>query len=178
MPSPKKYILSGAPGSGKSTLIDAIATQGIPVMREVSRSVIIQEQAQQQDGMPWKDVERFSELVFQQTVAMLEADNEALLCDRSLIDNIAYLQHAQKPIPQKLAAFSFDQFYHQTVFFTLPWKEIYTTDPQRPESFEEQCALSQSLQKAYLQYGFELIQVPFQGITERVDFILNQIKYD
>ncbi|NLR92983.1 AAA family ATPase [Flammeovirga agarivorans] len=168
-------IISGAAGTGKTTLINTIERSGVLTMPEASRQVIIDEQKYGREGMPWKNVERFSELVFQKKLDHLREYSEAIFCDRSIIDTIAYLRFQEKPVPDYLTSFPFHRYYKKEVFFALPWKEIYTKDPQRPESFSYQQQLSPVLEKTYLDYGFEIVYLPFTSVQSRLDFVLNKV---
>ncbi|NME69571.1 AAA family ATPase [Flammeovirga aprica] len=170
-----KYIISGAAGTGKTTLINAINNDGTPTMPEASRQVIMHEQLTGGEGMPWLNVERFSELVFQKTMRQLKENPDAVFCDRSIIDTIAYLKFQHKPIQTELTAFPYQKYYHKQVFFALPWEEIYITDPQRPESFSYQKSLSNVLKETYLEYGFELIYLPFESVENRMDFVFDKV---
>ena len=60
---PKKYIITGAPGTGKTTLINLLKPI-IPCMEEVARKVIISEQENNKNGVPWENINRFIELVY------------------------------------------------------------------------------------------------------------------
>jgi len=170
----KKYIISGPPGSGKSTLIGALEKKGIKCLKEVSRDVIIAEQKSGNNGMPWGNIERFSHLVFEETKLRLQKESDSVFSDRSLIDNIAYLKHANKNVEEELKNFNFNKYYHKTIFFASPWLEIYKQDPQRPQLFEEQIRLSEILIETYQIYGFEIIYLPFTNVASRVDFILKK----
>ncbi len=166
--------ITGLAGTGKSTLIDALQKRGYSCMQEVSRQVIIEEQAQDNDGTPWQNIERFSKLVFQTTQELLETMSYDF-CDRSLLDNIAYLEFDNKQIPQELATFPFQKHYSKTVFYTPPWKDIYTQDPQRPQTFEEQLPLAEKLIGVYQKRGFKLVHLPLTNIEARVQFILENV---
>ena len=166
----KKVIITGPPGSGKSTLLHALEKQGFQCMQEVSRAIIRSEQNLGKDGMPWKNMERFAQLVFNKTLTILPTD-QSTFCDRSLVDTIAYLEDAQVETLKELKQFKFHDYYHSTVFFTPPWSDIYTQDPQRPQQFEEHIALSEKLKEVYIRLGFRLIQVPLTNIKTRVKFI-------
>lgn len=173
----KKYIISGPAGSGKSTLIAALQKSGFDCLQEVSRAVISLEQTLGNDGMPWKNIDRFSHLVFNETIKKLHTTAQnTVFCDRSLIDNIAYLEHLNKLVFDELLAFDFDKYYHKTVFFALPWFEIYEQDPQRPEIFEFQIPLSNTLLAVYKRYGFEIIFLPFSTVNLRVAYVLDTLK--
>ncbi len=168
----KRYIITGAPGTGKSTLIKALQSKGMLCAEEVSRSIIQKEQLLQSDGMPWKNMERFTSLVFQETLKRFKSENKVQFCDRSLLDLKGYLAHSNLDILEELANFNFHKYYHKTVFFALPWKEIYCKDPQRPQDFKFQLALSKSIEKVYLDHGFKLCYLPKASVVKRVSFVL------
>jgi len=172
----KKFIISGPPGSGKTTLINALIKKGIPCINEVARDIIILEQESNRNGTPWENIERFSQLVFRETLIRLDSQKDSLFCDRSLIDNIAYLEFNNKEVFNELKKIEFDKFYHKTVFFALPWEEIYVNDKQRPQEFSESIELSKKLIETYTEFGFTIEFIPLTRVTLRVDFILNKLK--
>lgn len=174
--SPKKYIITGPPGSGKSTLIHALQQLGIPCIEEVSRDIIIKEQNQGLDGMPWRNIQRFTQLVIQETQHRLFKYPESLFTDRSLIDNIAYNTYYKARINSDLLGFNFEYYYHNLVFFAPLWPDIYRQDPQRPQEFNEQVALSETLKETYINHGFTIEDIPCVTVEERVLYILNRIK--
>jgi predicted ATPase len=170
----RKYIISGAAGTGKTSLINEIENQNILIIPEASRQIIIEEQKHKRDGMPWANLERFTELVVQKSMFFLQNHQEAIFCDRSMIDSIAYLIHQGKSIPVELATFPFEEYYHNQVFFALPWREIYQTDQQRPEPFEYHLSLSKVLIETYQTYGFDLIKIPFGTVQDRLNFVFEK----
>jgi len=79
-----------------------------------------------------------------------------------------YFKQPQNEIFKKAC---FDHKYDQ-VFILPPWKEIYTTDSERYESFEQASAIYHNLLKTYTDYGYQTIEVPEASVLERVNFIL------
>ena len=140
---PKKYIITGAPGTGKTTLINLLKST-IPCMDEVSRRVIIDEQKKNKNGMPWRDINRFTDLVFELTSKEL-LDTKTQICDRSLLDLEAYLAVEKKDIPNYLQSFPYRKTYHKTVFFAPTWFEIYCQDAQRLQEFNYCLKLEKAL---------------------------------
>ncbi|WP_111708521.1 AAA family ATPase [Lutibacter citreus] len=171
----KKYIISGPPGSGKSTLINALEKKGIKCLNEVSRDIIIDEQKSGNDGMPWQNIERFTQLVFNETKLRLHKEPDSVFCDRSLIDNIAYLEHANKKVEAHYKNFNFNKYYHKTIFFAKPWKQIYVQDEQRPQRFEDQLSLSKIIKDIYKKYNYNIIFLPFTTVELRAEFVLKEL---
>ena len=62
------------------------------------------------------------------------------------------------------------------VFLLPPWEEIYTSDAERYESFEEATKIHAYLVDTYTKYGYDLHEVPKTSVAERFQFIINHIK--
>jgi len=169
----KKYIITGAPGTGKTTLINLLKNR-FSCMDEVSRKVITEEQQNNRNGMPWADINRFSELVFTRTKKeLLTSDSQ--FCDRSVLDLEAYLSVEKKEIPDYLKNFCYKKNYHKTVFFTPTWFAIYQQDPQRLQEFDYCLKLEKSLLEHYKSKGFKIIILPRFSAIKRKKLILDSI---
>ncbi|BFO11002.1 hypothetical protein GGER_35120 [Serratia rubidaea] len=57
----QRIILTGGPGSGKSTLIDALARRGYACSTEAGRAIIQQQVATGGNALPWEDRQAFAE---------------------------------------------------------------------------------------------------------------------
>ena len=144
-------------------------------MDEVSRKVIIEEQKNNKNGVPWGDINRFSDLVFNLTSHELLTSN-AQICDRSLLDLEAYLALENKTIPNYLRDFPYQDTYHKTVFFAPTWFDIYCQDAQRLQDFDYCLKLEQLLLETYKNKGFDIIILPKSSRTKRSEFILETIR--
>ncbi|MEM6720902.1 MAG: AAA family ATPase [Bacteroidota bacterium] len=173
----KRYIITGAPGTGKTTLLNALQQQGYCTFEEVSRRVIVSQQNIKGTKTPWQDIVGFTEIVYQQTVQELALPlTSNAFVDRGLADTIAYLKLKHHPIPKKLQQFEYKNYYHATVFLMPIWEEIYTTDSQRLQSFEEASQLQELLIEVYQKLGFSIITLPKVSVAERFEFIINFMK--
>ena len=169
----KKYIITGAPATGKTTLINLLKEK-LPCMDEVSRKVIMEQQETNGRGIPWLDLPLFSELVYHKTMQELSC-SKALICDRSLLDLEAYFEVVDLPIPPYLLDFPYQDFYHNKVYFAPTWQAIYCQDKQRLQDFDYCLELEKSLLNKYLSKGFEIIRLPKSTPLKRVEFILKSI---
>ena len=92
-----------------------------------------------------------------------------------MLDGLAYMKLQNIPIPQHMLTDLTLHRYESKVFIASPWEEIYHQDSERLESFKEAIAIDKSLREIYQSFGYELVEVPFTTIEERVKFILSQI---
>jgi len=173
----KHYIITGAPSTGKSSVVKGLINKGFVCHDEIARQVI--KENQDKEGsvlLPWVDMLAFSDEVFrrmQKLSSSLDADKMCFL-DRSMVDLIGYMHFAGKEAPKRYAEGALKADYSHKVFFMPFWKEIFANDEQRLESIQEAMNIDKALRKAYLDLGFELVEVPQGTIEERVDFILTQ----
>ncbi|MBQ0786845.1 MAG: AAA family ATPase, partial [Oceanihabitans sp.] len=62
------------------------------------------------------------------------------------------------------------------VFILAPWQEIFSSDSERYENFEQAIEIHKHLLNTYNTYKYSLVDVPFGSIESRADFILNVVK--
>ena len=119
----------------------------------------------------------FTKLVYQQTIKELHTPIlQHAFVDRGLADNIAYLQLKKQPVSDEFLDFDYQKFYHKAVFFCPLWKEIYTQDEQRLQSFEEAKQLQNLLLNTYQNLGFRILEIPKTTVLKRLQFIVTTIK--
>jgi predicted ATPase len=56
-----------------------------------------------------------------------------------------------------------------------PWEEIYESDGERYENYEQAQQIYLHLKETYQNYGYELIEVPKDTVDNRILFILDRI---
>ncbi|KIO78065.1 hypothetical protein TH53_05580 [Pedobacter lusitanus] len=173
----RKYIISGGPGAGKSTLTDGLRQQGYFCAEEVSRKMIIQEKAKGSFCLPWMDVSCFSVKVLDEMIISWNSApaNEITFFDRGIPDIIAYLSVAGIAVPEKYYTSLINYPYHKQVFILPPWQDIYVQDSERWQTFEESVVIYEAIIDTYTDCGFELIEVPKNTSQSRVAFILDFI---
>lgn len=170
----KRYIITGAPGTGKTTLIDALRNNNFYCFEEVSRRIIISEQQTNGNKTPWEDVVGFTDLVYEKTIEELKIPTpKTTFVDRGLPDNIAYLKLQNQIIDNQFLDFNYKQYYNTTVFILSPWKKIYVKDPQRLQSFEQTKKLHTLLLQTYKDLGFSIHFLPNSTLLERKQLIID-----
>lgn len=174
MNEPKKIIITGGPGAGKSTLIDRIRLLGYPCIDEAARVVINQYYAQ--NISPWGNMQEFVRLVYERIFPELQKPlHGTTFCDRSILDCIAYLKEAGMSVPDYLKEFDPHLYYSREVFILPPWQEIYRQEKARQQAYDKAILLYQSIVSTYQDYGFWLTEVPPLKVGERIDFIFEKL---
>lgn len=174
MTEPKRIIITGGPGAGKSTLIDRIRLFGYSCMEEAARAVIHQHYAH--NISPWGDRQEFVRLVYERINPELQKPLYGpTFCDRSIVDCIAYLKEAGMPVPAYLKAFDPHLYYSREIFILPPWQEIYRQEKARQQAYDKAILLYQSILSTYKEYGFWLTEVPPLTVGERIDFIFEKL---
>ena len=166
----QRFIITGGPATGKSSVIKYFQQIGVTCFEEVSRG-IIQEQNIQTSSKNFN----FEEAVFQERKKHYFAATKLHFYDRSMLDGLAYMKLQNISIPKQMSIDLTTHRYESKVFIAPTWKKIYHQDSERLESFKEAIDIDKSLRETYHSFGYELIEIPFTTVEERVNFILSQI---
>jgi predicted ATPase len=175
---PKRFVLTGAMGSGKSTILKLLQATGLAVIEEPARQILAEQRSIGDDGVPEKNPKYFSQLLLSRAIyqfkQMQEYDGN-IIYDRGIPDVIAYFQLFDlnySPAQQASKLFR----YEPHVFVFPPWQEIYTTDDERKMPFELARSFGINVQEIYKENGYTLIQVPCVSPQERAQFIIDRLK--
>ncbi|NVD05312.1 ATPase [Vibrio sp. JPW-9-11-11] len=168
-------IITGGPGAGKTTLLNALGEQGYATFAESSRT-LIEQQSQLDNGiLPWTNLPQFAnlclDLMGKQKRAALKYS--VAFVDRAIADIVGYLKVAGCEIPSRFVTQSAG--YHPKVFFCRPEQSVYVQDQVRPHSFEEALEIHQVLVETYTELGYQVVEVPWSSVAERVAFVANAL---
>ena len=171
-------VLIGGPSSGKTTLIDALKEKGHTCYPEVSREVIREAQEQGIEQLFLEKPLLFSELLLEgrkrQFKEALNEEANIVFLDRGIPDVLAYMHYIGDSYPS-----FFDkacQEHKYTAIFVLPpWKEIYVSDAERYENYEQAVLIHEHLMETYKKYGYSITEVPKDSVENRVDFIMKHL---
>ena len=175
----KRIVITGGPGSGKTTLINHIEYLGYPTMHEVSREIINEARKQGIDQLFLTDPMLFSQKLLESRLSQFEKAKDLetayVFYDRATPDITAYMDFIGAEYAPEFEKPCFTHLY-DCVFLLPPWELIYTKDNERYETFTQAQEIYKSLCDGYKKYGYTIIEVPQGAINQRCDFILNYLK--
>ncbi len=174
----KRIVITGGPGTGKSSVISNLESKGHYCFHEISRQITLEAQEQGIDQLFLDDPLLFSEKLLEARIKQHhnagEPSGNLVFLDRAIPDVVAYMDYFGTAYPSKFRDACNDHKYN-LIFLMPPWDEIYETDNERYESFEQAQNIYEYLKKAYITFGYQPIEVPKQSIENRSNFILNNL---
>ncbi|WP_119458399.1 AAA family ATPase [Rhodospirillaceae bacterium SYSU D60014] len=176
---PQRFVvITGGPGSGKSSLIDALEREGFARSVEAGRAIIQDQLAIGGNALPWSDPQAFAELMLCWDLRSYHIACERhgpVFFDRGIPDIVGYLRLMQLPVPAYMDRASRMFRYNRRVYIAPPWPEIFEQDAERKQTLEEAEQTYQAMVETYSGYGYELVALPLAPVAERVGFILDRL---
>jgi predicted ATPase len=172
------HVITGGPGSGKTTLIDALASEGVRHMPEAGRAIIQDQVDIGGTALPWSDREAFATLMLAWEMrSYREAVNAPgpIVFDRGIPDVIGYLRLCGLPVPASVLRAAERRRYANRVFIAPPWPAIFKQDTERKQTLAEAEATYHAMVEAYSSLGYELVMLPLASVAERARFVGEQI---
>jgi predicted ATPase len=169
------FVVTGGPGSGKTTLIDALAQAGCARSIEAGRGVIQDQMAIGGSALPWRDPQAFAELMLcweMRSYHLAQEQAGPVFFDRGVPDVIGYLRMLGLPVPHHMEAAAATFRYHRRVFIAPPWPDIFRQDSERKQGLGEAVRTYEAMVDVYGAYGYELVELPRSPVEQRVRFVL------
>lgn len=170
------YVITGAPSSGKSTLIEELKKRGYHVSKDVARSLIDEKLA---SGVSLKrlrgDNERFQLEILHRKVAIEDRmdASQVTFFDCGLHDSIGFFNLHGIKIKKETKEILSSARYRR--IFLLEPLDKYTRDYARIESQQQAGLLHELLYEAYVQAGMEPVLIPPVSPKKRADMVIEQI---
>ena len=176
--NPKRIVITGGPGSGKTTLVSKLEGKGYSCLHEISRQVILEAQQQGIDQLFLSDPLRFSEKLLEGRLAQFKDahshSEKILFYDRGLPDVTAYMDYIGTSYPHHFELIC-RTYKYDGVFLLPPWEEIYIQDNERYESYADAEKIYNFLLNGYRKYKYDVHEVPIGSVDERIGYILNHL---
>ncbi|EGV43856.1 ATPase [Bizionia argentinensis JUB59] len=174
----RKIVITGGPGTGKTSIINELKKRGYVCLDEISRQIT---QKARQDGIDQLFLTQpllFSELLLQGREKQYNQANTQqetfVFLDRGIPDVLAYMDFIGDAIPENFER-SCKKHSYDLAFILKPWQDIFVSDSERYENFNQAVEIHDSLLKTYDKFGYNLLDVPFDSVTNRTDYILNVV---
>lgn len=173
------FVVTGGPGSGKSSLINAMARRGFHTMPEAGRAIIQDQVRIGGSALPWANRAIFAELMLGWE---LRSYQEALgrdapvIMDRGLPDIVGYLTLCGLPVPPHVDAAARLCPYNKRVFLAPFWDTIFTQDAERKQDRQEAQATARVMGETYARLGYHLVELPLVSVEDRADFIADNLR--
>ncbi|MGW9686050.1 AAA family ATPase [Flagellimonas sp. 2504JD1-5] len=180
-----KVVITGAPGTGKTSIVNGLENRGIHCFHEIIRDMTSQAK---KDGNPENMVS--NPLVFVDDALQfnkdllygradhfkksLKSDTALHIFDRGIPDVLAYMDFFDQTYDLEFTSVC-EAHRYDAIFIAPPWKEIYTSDNERLETFDEAQKIHDALMHTYTEFGYDPIIIPKKPVQDRVSFVLETL---
>ena len=177
----RRFIITGAPGAGKTAIIRQLELDGFSVVEEAATDVIAAAHAQGR-VQPWMHPSFIDAIVKLQRDRQIRASyqpDEVQFHDRCAVCTAAlavYLGYPLSPIlTGELERVKREAIYENRVFLIRNLGFVTPTEARRI-SFEDTVRFEKIHEETYRDFGFELVSVASGSLLERVSTIKAAIR--
>ena len=103
------------------------------------------------------------------------ASADTIFFDRGIPDTLCYARLIGSPLEKELFAACERYRYMGRVFLAPPWQEIYATDAERKQTYDEVVKTYHMMSEAYEDCGYEVVEIPRASPAQRADFIVTML---
>jgi predicted ATPase len=168
-------VITGAPCSGKTSVVSRLATMGFRVVPEAARAYIEEMISSGKSLEQTKaDIQLFEWSILQRKIKIESnlPSNETIFLDRAIPDSIAYYKAAGLSASEPLEKSRFIRYRAVFHFERLRFHK----DQVRNEDANMAETLDEMLRQSYKMLGYEAIEVPVMQVEKRADFILRRMQ--
>jgi predicted ATPase len=177
----RRFIITGAPGAGKTAIIRQLELDGFSVVEEAATDIIAAAQAQG-TAEPWTHpsfIDAIARLQKDRQIRASHQPDEVQFHDRCVVCTAAlavYLGYPFSPfLVSELERVKKEAIFQHRVFFIRNLGFITPTEARRI-TFEETVRFEQIHEETYRDLGFKLISIAPGSVPERVNSITAAIR--
>jgi predicted ATPase len=162
---PFKVVFTGGPGTGKTTLINALAKKGYFTIQEAAK-VVIDEAFAVGNDQPWMSMEKFQLDIVNKCLALFNegftsaehANAEVIFLDRAIPDGLAYFEFNGMISPSIITELS--RAIRYDIVFVPDFLPVYESHSGRRECQCEAHRLHELLTNVYKLLNYKVIAIP------------------
>lgn len=169
------HVITGAPSSGKSTIITRLQEMGYDTVEEGARVIIDRELAK---GKTLEQVNVDSP-DFEEAWVRLQVDLEAkldrskkIIFDRGILDTLAYYRYYGWTVSKQMQKWCESAKYKKVFLFELL---DYEQDYARIETSDTADALQDLFHEVYKEAGYNVILIPKDTVENRLKLVVQHI---
>jgi predicted ATPase len=163
-----EYVLTGAPGAGKTAVLRMLEVDGHVVVEEAATDVIALDHALGRTES-WRDPAFIDRIVTLQCMRQNAVKADVVFHDRSPVCTLALSRFLGYP-PSPLLRRAVDRVVADAVFFIRNQGFVRPTEARRI-SFADSLVFEQVHEETYRDLGFTLVDVPAGPLADRVALI-------
>jgi len=167
------YVITGAPCTGKTTVLHELEKEGYKILGECTREAAEIAGNWSESGKP----ERFDRIIFELRKKQIEeakSKEGVFFSDRGIGDGIAFFKiKGGKEVPKDMAEYSKSVSYEKVFVFDL--LGFYELGENRKSPQEKQESIQKEIIKVYGEMDCEIVLVPKLSVEERINFVLGKI---
>ncbi len=177
--SPHCFVITGGPGAGKTTLVEALRARGHAGVGESARATILDQKRIGGSGLEWIDPALYAELMLARDLDNFRAFSEhkgQVFFDRGIPELTGYLRIVGLPVPGHFKSAALTCRYARTVFVAPPWEAIYVNDSERWQTFDHAKSVHRAVCDVYGEFGYRPVELPLESVEARVRFVLDHAR--
>jgi predicted ATPase len=172
------FIISGGPGSGKTAIIEKLASRGFTTVAETGRAILREQAESGGEATHDGDAAAYGSLMLKRAVEdykRMRGADEPVFFDRGIAELVGYFRLKGLPVPAEVASAGHEYRSNRLVFLTPPWQAIYRQDAERRQDWAEAVRTFELIREAYVEAGYDPVEVPQETVARRVRFILDEV---
>lgn len=181
----KKVVVTGGPGSGKTSIINELKIKGFHCFDEIIR--IFTNEVKKNNVTPKtatnpiafvNDPIEFNMQLLngrkEQFIKATQLNKQISFFDRGVPDVLAYMDFFDQKY-DKIFVDVCEKCKYTDVFILPPWEDIYVSDNERFETYEQAVIIHECLERVYKNFGYRTIEVPFGSVADRANYIIENL---